>query len=220
MQQLLNALYDNWQQLLQSFDVEPTAIQATFAVLVNAYSSGDRHYHTLTHIWQVLDTIQQLQDKGMNLTTVQLAGWLHDVVYNPRASNNEAQSAVWAETLLRSHLPAEPIAEVVRLILLTKDHKTAVQDRDGQVLLDADLSILAADPVDYRQYADAIRQEYAWVSDADYRVGRKRVLQGLLERDRIYCTAYMVAFAEQPARHNLVAELRLLQLTENSPTTY
>jgi predicted metal-dependent HD superfamily phosphohydrolase len=211
MQNLLNALYYNWHQLLQSFEVERTATQETFDALVKAYSSSDRHYHTLRHIWQVLDAVQQLQEEATSLTTVQLAGWMHDVVYNPCASDNEEQSAIWAATLLRSlHLPAESVAQVVRLILLTKDHTTSTQDRDGQVLLDADLSILAADAVDYRQYADAIRCEYAWVSDTDYIAGRKRVLQEFLNRDRIYHTPRMAAIAEQPARQNLITELKRL----------
>ena len=81
-------------------------------------------------------------------------------------------------------------------------------EADTAVLLDADLAILSAEERHYARYAADIRREYAWVDDARYQSGRTKVLQGFLNRSRIYRTDRMHAVAEEPARRNLQAELR------------
>src|SRR5262249_59053313 len=80
------------------------------------------------------------------------------------------------------------VDEVARLVLLTKTHDCAEGDSAGEVLLDADLAILGAEEAEYDRYARAIRAEYAWVSEGDYRAGRRRVLEGFLARPRLYRT--------------------------------
>ena len=49
------------------------------------------------------------------------------------------------------------------------------------MLSDADLSVLAAPALRYRQYADAVREEYASVPDDVFRPARARVLAALLD---------------------------------------
>jgi predicted metal-dependent HD superfamily phosphohydrolase len=93
------------------------------------------------------------------------------------------------------------------LILCTKTHQAF--DAESKILLDADLAILSAEPEHYQNYAAAIRKEYFWVTNEDYRIGRSRVLEGFLHRDRIYYTPKMQA-KEAIARRNLEAELRQL----------
>ncbi len=104
-------------------------------------------------------------------------------------------------------LSVHNIATVKRLILNTKYHQAAADDFDCQVLLDADLAILAADPIQYQEYAKVIRQEYAWVPEVEYITGRKQVLERFLQRDRIYFTPLMFENAEQSARLNLQQEI-------------
>jgi predicted metal-dependent HD superfamily phosphohydrolase len=84
------------------------------------------------------------------------------------------------------------------------------------VLLDADLTILTANEADYDTYAAAIRREYAWVSDADFRAGRCCVLERFLARRSIYCTPMMRQHAEARARANLAREL--VQLAQKDET--
>jgi predicted metal-dependent HD superfamily phosphohydrolase len=75
------------------------------------------------------------------------------------------------------------------------------------VLIDADLAILGADDPAYRAYADQIRQEYAWVSEPDYRMGRRQVLECFLARPKIFD---LLAHLEEPARRNIAAEIARL----------
>jgi predicted metal-dependent HD superfamily phosphohydrolase len=102
--------------------------------------------------------------------------------------------------------PSDTIDEAARLILLTRTHEAGPDDRAGRTLLDADLAVLSADEPAYDAYADAIRREYAWVPEADYRAGRRRVLERFLVRPRIYFTMEM-AEAEPKARANLRREI-------------
>ncbi|MCC5635806.1 hypothetical protein LC593_08045 [Nostoc sp. CHAB 5844] len=212
-------LFNHWQYTLQFFGVDQCKIEATFAQLVEAYSAAGRHYHTLQHIHDVLNNIQTLQAHTQNLPAVQLAAWLHDVVYDTQAQDNEEKSAEYACQLLTNlAIPISQITTVKRLILNTKHHQAATDDIDSQILLDADLAILAADPVNYQEYAHAIRQEYAWVAEAEYIQGRKQVLEKFLQRQHIYFTPLMFEVAEKSARANLQTEIQRLSCNHSVDT--
>ncbi len=197
--------------MFSPFNVDQIAIENAFDDVVAAYSSFDRHYHTLEHIHQVLNAIATLQSYTKNLLSVQLAAWFHDIVYNTQAQNNEEKSAEYAEQLLTSlGIPLKQIAAVKSLILNTKHHQAARDDFDSQVLIDADLAILAANPRQYQEYSKAIRQEYAWVEESNYITGRTQILKIFLQRDRIYHTPLFCKIGEQAARNNIQAEIQQL----------
>jgi predicted metal-dependent HD superfamily phosphohydrolase len=203
-----DVLISTWNELLLPFGSNPMQIQQAFTEIVNAYSHPTRRYHNLSHIQSVLVTIQELQPFTQNFPAVQLAAWFHDVVYDSKAKNNEEKSAAYAhQVLIQLAVPLEIIGFVEHLIISTKTHIASFNDKDGQVLIDADLSILGAAPADYRIYANAIRKEYTWVTDIDYHLGRKRVLENFLQRSRIYFTELAFESLEQQARTNIQQEL-------------
>ncbi len=68
--------------------------------------------------------------------------------------------------------------------------------------------VLGAADVDYRRYADDIRREYAWVEEADYRAGRRTVLQRFLAKPAIF---RLLQPLEAAARRNLAAEIARLE---------
>jgi predicted metal-dependent HD superfamily phosphohydrolase len=107
------------------------------------------------------------------------------------------------------NFPEEIVARVAHCILATRHGQEMLprEDPDLALLLDLDLSILAAPREAYRTYALAVRREYAHVPDAFYRPGRRRVLAGFLARDRIYRTERLGALWEEAARGNLAAEI-------------
>ena len=199
----MNLLLPRWLRLL------PGAEDA-FVDLAARYGEPARHYHTLDHIRAVLDRIDTIWPDTP--PALQFAAWLHDVVYDSRAADNEERSADYARALLPG-LGISPATtdESARLILLTRSHEADPDDRAGQTLLDADLAILAAEELLYDAYAEAIRREYAWVPEGDYRAGRVRVLERFLARPRIFFTPPM-AEAETRARDNLAREIGRLRL--------
>jgi predicted metal-dependent HD superfamily phosphohydrolase len=205
------ALEARWTGLLTALGCGPEAARAAFAAVAANYSAPERHYHTLDHVRDVLDTVTSLWGTAEPPPALLLAAWLHDVVYDTHAADNEERSADHARALLRPLGLSEGLLdEAARLILLTKGHRADAGDRAGQVLLDADLAVLGADEAAYDRYAAAIRREYAWVPEADYRAGRSRVLEDFLRRPRVYHTEEMHARAEALARANLRREIALL----------
>ncbi|KAF3890039.1 MULTISPECIES: HD domain-containing protein [Nostocales] len=205
----LNKLFNKWQHLLVSFQVNSDVAHVTFTQITAAYSSPNRYYHTLEHVEYVLNILENLPVTTQDLASIQLAAWFHDSVYDAQANDNEERSAEYASDLLTSlGVSSKIIATVSRLILSTKSHQAAPNDFDCQILLDADLAILGSSPIEYSHYAAAIQQEYAWLPEAEYFAGRKRVLQGFLQRDRIYYTESMFQAFELSARHNIVKEIQ------------
>jgi predicted metal-dependent HD superfamily phosphohydrolase len=181
------------------------------ADLLRRYGEPHRRYHTAEHLAAVLDHVDELAAEAGDAEAVRLAAWFHDAVYDPSRGDNEERSAVLAERMLAdTDLPAVTVAEVARLVRLTTTHDPRDDDRNGAVLCDADLAILAADPEQYAAYAAAVREEYAAVPDEAFRAGRAAVLESLLDLPALFRTPSGRERWEAAARHNLRTELMLL----------
>ncbi|AYN40735.1 hypothetical protein D9753_19670 [Streptomyces dangxiongensis] len=179
--------------------------------LLIRWQEPQRRYHTVAHLTEVLDRVDVLAPCATDPDVVRLAAWFHDAVYLPERSENEERSARLAERALpEAGLSAAKTAEVARLVRLTVTHDPAPSDRDGQVLCDADLAVLAAPPSAYAAYTVRIREEYHFVPDAAFRTGRSAVLRQLLDLPRLFRTPYGQEHWEATARHNLTGELEML----------
>jgi predicted metal-dependent HD superfamily phosphohydrolase len=165
--------------------------------LLRRWREPHRRYHTDRHLQYTLGIIDRYEDLADDVDAVRMAAWLHDAVYDPRAGDNEERSAALTE---------DP--EVRRLVLLTRSHDAAPGDRNGVLLCDADLAILAADPAEYRGYAQRVREEYAFVPDDAFRAGRGQVLQGLLAKADLYKIVPERAAWTRQAKQNMEDELR------------
>jgi predicted metal-dependent HD superfamily phosphohydrolase len=196
---------ETWKTLLHGWGVAPIQADRTFEEIVHAYFGSGRFYHTLDHAMDVLATVENLASHTKNLNAVKLATWLHDVIYDSKASDNEERSARYAERLCQE-LSIPEGSLVASLVRKTKTHDAGA-DADAQVLIDADLAILGASEPVYRDYAERIRQEYTWVPEADHRKGRRRVLENFLSRPKIF---HFLSQLEDPARRNMVAEIARL----------
>lgn len=178
------------------------------ADLLARWAEPHRRYHDVAHLAAVLGTVDELADEADDVEAVRLAAWFHDAVYDPTAPDNEASSARLAHVVLR-HLGVddERIAAVVRLVVLTASHDPDPDDRDGAVLCDADLAVLARASEEYERYVAAVRAEYAHVEDAAFGTGRSAVLRSLLERPELFRTVRGRTAWEEAARANISAEL-------------
>ncbi|MEU4687194.1 metal-dependent phosphohydrolase [Actinoplanes sp. NPDC023714] len=185
-------------------------LDAAANYLLGRWTEPQRHYHDVTHLASVLDVVDRFAGLAPHPDRVRLAAWLHDAVYDPRALGdaNERDSAEFAEGLLLSlGAPEEVAAEVARLVNLTAGHATEEDDPDGELLCDADLAILAAEPERYAVYTSAIRREYAHVPDDAFRAGRSQVLTELLKLPSIYRHQPIRDEWEERAQANLRVEL-------------
>lgn len=175
--------------------------------LINRWSEPHRRHHGLAHLVAVLSLV----DGPTSSDAVRLAAWYHDAVYDPtRFDNEECSAELAAATLPTVGVDRATVAEVSRLVLVTRTHQYDAADTDAALLCDADLSILAGPASAYVGYANAIRAEYAHVPDPEFRAGRTKVLTELLGRKRLFGTAAFAAL-ESAARDNMQAELALLR---------
>ncbi|GAB2949682.1 hypothetical protein GCM10027048_13470 [Hymenobacter coalescens] len=203
-----------WQLLLAPLAPDADLRRRGYQQLHEAYSQPGRHYHALTHIRQMLETLDAHHGQLHDAPAVQLAVWFHDAVYSPLRSDNEARSAELARQFLaQTSLSPARRERVGYLIERTKDHTQPqpAADTDLHLLLDTDLQILGASEADYWRYARQVRQEYALVPDVLYRRGRQQVLSKFLELGRIYQTDAFQQRLETAARRNLRAELEAWQ---------
>jgi predicted metal-dependent HD superfamily phosphohydrolase len=206
---VVEKLEARWRALLDRLGVGAGAAAPTFAELVRAYSESGRHYHTLDHIAALLHLLDQYGEGLADPGAVELAIFFHDAVYIPTRSDNEAESATLARARLTALvLPPGLIGRVAELILATRHGIEHVEQHDADLalLLDLDLSVLAADRPIYEGYARAIRSEYAVYPDEVYRPGRRRVLGQFLARSRIYQTSRLHGLWDAAARANLTWE--------------
>jgi predicted metal-dependent HD superfamily phosphohydrolase len=170
---------------------------------IACWGEPHRHYHTLQHLRECLAQFEAVRDRARRPAEVALALWFHDVIYDPRRTDNEARSAQWArDSVMQAGLPAAVAQRVHELVMATRHHEPPA-DADAQLLVDVDLSILGADTARFDESDRQIRSEYAHMSDEDYRAGRMRVLAGFLARPRLYTTEFFHAAFEKAARQNL-----------------
>jgi predicted metal-dependent HD superfamily phosphohydrolase len=185
------------------------------------YAEPHRHYHTATHIMFVLRHLHEISEASANPLSAEVvaAALYHDAIYDARAADNEACSAVLAANDLNEVGWATDRCEsVASLILATAGHLTddggtarAAPGTDTAMLLDADLAILGADPGAYQAYVNGVRAEYRHVDDEQWRAGRTAVLHRFLDRQRLFITDHMHTTLEHRARANIEAELAALR---------
>lgn len=180
--------------------------------LLERWSEPHRRYHTVAHLRACLDAVDLLAREASDVTAVRLAVWFHDAVYEREPGSDEEASARLAERDLHAiGLDAARVVEVARLVRLTLTHDPAPGDRNGAVLCDADLSVLGGDPTAYAAYASLVRDEYAFLDENTFRIGRRRVLESLLAHDPLFRTTTAQTLWETRARHNTTMELTLLR---------
>jgi predicted metal-dependent HD superfamily phosphohydrolase len=175
------------------------------------YQRPPRHYHTFDHVVEVARWYHHVaQEIGWKQPReVYLAVLFHDIVYQVGASDNEQQSARLAADCVSAHLSDAGIdtALVVTLIELTARHGNLAPgdvSQDAALFLDCDMAVLGAAPEVYDRYEQDVAQEYLQVyPPAMYSFGRKRFLEGLLARERIYLSPFFHALLDEPARANL-----------------
>jgi predicted metal-dependent HD superfamily phosphohydrolase len=203
---------ERWLKLWKSLGATGDA-EVSFAELQKGYDAPGRFYHTLRHVRACIEELDGARAICEDPRSIELALWFHDVVYDPRAADNEAQSAQrLAGAAVHMGLDDAVTERAVGMVLQTA-HEEAPGDiaMDFAVVRDVDLAILGKPPQLFAAYEAAIRKEYAFLPERDYRTGRSRVLGGFLGRKRIYCSDFFRVLYEEAARANLQESVRRLE---------
>ena len=185
--------------------------EALFDELLARYGEAHRRCHTILHVEACLGYLAWYRDSARHPERVELALWFHDAVYDPRASDNERQSAQLARARLAElGLPQAVVDDIEVHVLATARHSHGLPDTD--LVVDLDLSILGAPARRFERFEQEIREEYAHVPDLAFANGRRAVLSGFLARPEIYRVPALREELEQRARRNL--ERRVYELAE------
>ena len=204
-----SALQQRWRTVVAPLLPDP---EPTWQQLATHYNEPHRQYHTLDHVAACLGWLDDYRHLAADPLCLELALWAHDVIYDPRAADNEARSADWfAQQFADSYLTDQQLARVHELIMATV-HPHPPTDPDMALLQDIDLSILGADAELYDRYEGWIRQEYDFVPGAAFRKGRSAVLRSFLDQPVLYHTAELSERLEVSARDNL--SRALVELSE------
>jgi len=184
-------------------DLGCSAEDSGFRELVTRYGEAHRRYHTTQHLSECLGLWRTVRALAAHPGEVAVALWFHDAVYDTKRQDNEERSADLArDAVTRAGLAAEVGARVHALIMATR-HDALPADRDMQLLVDIDLSILGADVTRFDEYERQVREEYAWVPSIMFRRTRRKILEQFLERPRIFQTEHFYQAREAAARQNL-----------------
>ena len=205
-----------WREFVHIHDIAEHLANRWLRNIKSHYRESQRYYHTVSHIQQMLDLFVTFRGTLNNPDAVFLAILFHDVIYNPRAGDNEELSAVEFE---RFYIEVTQDKDstlklavnntmVSQYILATKTHNVSDNsDQDLLMFLDFDMSILGSTEVQYERYSQQIRYEYQYVPLGIYTQRRSEVLKGFLTYPAIFNTDSFRVTHEQTARNNIAREI-------------
>ncbi|WP_419317830.1 hypothetical protein ACN2C7_15000 [Caulobacter sp. ErkDOM-E] len=190
--------------------------EALIAEIAELHSGPDRGYHGWSHPQALLRLFAETEGDLDDPLAVYCAIVLHDVIYEPRRSDNETRSAVLARTMLQDVIPGDSLDRAIRLIEATARHAIPADLPEGETadmarFLDMDLSILAAPIAAFDAYEAGVRHEYREIPEEAFRQGRAAILEGFLAREALYMSDWGKLRFEAQARENLrrsIAQLR------------
>jgi predicted metal-dependent HD superfamily phosphohydrolase len=196
------------------YSVPRSATNDLYRELFRHYGDGNgsngRYYHSIQHIEQCLKQFKQVWHLAEHEGAVVAALWLHDVIYDTHAKDNEEKSAEFAEKALNKLRVGRRFTPLVARLILATKHDRILTDPDEQLVADIDLSGFGQDYAVVEANSLKIRQEYSWVPKETYVAARKKVLTSFLDREDIYFTRHFQMKYEGVARNNLKREIENL----------
>ncbi|MCS4088435.1 hypothetical protein [Rhizobium sp. BK176] len=179
------------------------------------YDEG-RAYHNWSHIEWMLGLFEEYRAlvNDADVFEVKVVG--HDVIYDSRRHDNELLSAKMAMAWIANVASPRQLDATDKGIQASATHivpaglPTAVAS-DVALFLDMDLSILGSDDRTFKAYDEAIREEYSWATDEQWKVGRAAVMKKFLTRPSIFITPQLKERFEEPARSNLKQLIEALE---------
>lgn len=210
----------DWISLMKLIGVSDSLSLDWWSVISRRHSEEWRFYHTLSHVNAMMQLYHQWRERITDLNVVALAIYFHDVVYDPKAKDNETQSILLFEKFaFDCNLSDDIISRVSQLIKATISHsiKNNFDDLDLSLFLDFDLAVLGEEPSRYKTYAKDIRKEYIHMNDELYRIARTKVLQSLLNSPSLYASEEFRMQYEEQARKNMMREICDLEQQVQNP---
>lgn len=146
-------------------------------------SYAGRPYHNFHHIEKMLadlDSRPGLRLDPLSKKHLQIAIIFHDVIYDPRATDNEEKSVEFMRNAALIHPAQNDTKKISELIMATKHHRYG-EDALCDTIIDLDLAVLRQNFMGLVEYEHAIFKEYQFTNVANYTAKRVQFLRQLIE---------------------------------------
>lgn len=183
-------------------DLKTRQIESVIQELKTVYANPSRFYHNLDHIYGMLDRLDKCCPLAIHPHRIKLAIWFHDAVYDPKASDNEIKSAELWDRKMPLFLDEAILEWGRRAILASIDHLPN-KDHDIQLFLDLDLAPLGDPWETFQAAGEALRKEASHLDTNTFNKRRKKFLEHVLERPRIFGTNFWHSHLEEQAQENI-----------------
>ena len=190
-------------------------LEAEARDLISRWNAKGRILHNTRHLIKTLARIDEIASTAHDPDVLRVALWYQGAVLNrsfdvfQRGTNNDEQefSALYhARSRMEAlGLSEDVISRVQELMMALFTHRADPSDMDAQVLIDADLGMLAASPQDFKRFRESLREECPDLCDTDYVRARRLAIKKILAREQIFHSPLALAW-EESARANLEAE--------------
>lgn len=169
--------------------------------LIDVYESKNRHYHNMRHINEML--LLCGSHRFEKTTELCIAAWYHDAFNDTTRNDNEERSAELAITDLSPYLQS-PSIEFIKMCILASKHTIPSKFLNSEIgfFVDCDLYILSHDFY-YPTYKEMIRKEYSNYTDEEFKSGRIKFLNMLIDRNTVY---KQFPHRDKAAMRNMLAE--------------
>lgn len=201
---------ERWQLLAGRLGIDDATSAGIGTYLLAQYSHESRHYHSTYHIVSMLRGLDGLRDTFAQPDAAELAIFFHDVIYDVSRKDNEEQSAIKMDELLRGKMDGATLDKAASSIRATASHE-ATGERDTDLLIDLDMAILGQPWAAYERYASNVMKEYVpTLPEPVYREKRpEKFLRPTSAKDHIYITPEF-RHLDAPAVRNMQREIEIL----------
>ena len=212
-QWLFSSFVDAMQEIGASAPIP--LLEAEARDLISRWNAKGRILHNTRHLIKTLARIDEIASTAHDPEVLRVALWYQGAVLNrsfdvfQRGTDSDEQefSALYharsrMETL---GLSEDVISRIQELMMALFTHRADPSDMDAQVLIDADLGMLAASPQDFKRFRESLREECPDLCDTDYVRARRLAIKKILAREQIFHSPLALAW-EESARANLEAE--------------
>lgn len=181
--------------------------------IITHYSES-RAYHNWDHILHCYINYKESKDLFLNPSTALIAILTHDIIYDPKRTDNELKSALYMQDVLEGNCRYDALQKIISGILATR-HESCPYDHDNKLIQDIDLCIFGQEWEKFLEYDTKIHQEFSFVPEEKYVPARIAVLEYFLNRGLIYHSEYFRDKYEKNAQQNLEKKLIMLQYDIN-----
>ncbi len=212
-QWLFSSFVDAMQEIGASAPIP--VLEAEARDLISRWNARGRFLHNTRHLLKTLSRIDEIASTAHDPDVLRVALWYQGAVLNrsfdifrrgETGDEQEFASLYHARSRMETlGVSEDVISRIQELMMALFTHRADPSDMDAQVLIDADLGMLAASPQEFKRFREALREECTDLCDLEFFRARRSAIRKILKREQIFHSPLATGW-EETARANLEAE--------------